>query len=87
MLALRLDDAGEVIEQFLVPELDGTHGRIRSLRQGVDGALYATTDNGFDGPAAPHHACGTELPVRRPAGAPRCPAAAAGRVPGGPAPC
>jgi glucose/arabinose dehydrogenase len=48
VLALRLDDAGEVTGQFLVPELDGTQGRIRSLRQGVDGALYATTDNAVD---------------------------------------
>ena len=48
VLALRLDDAGEVTEEFLVPELDGTQGRIRALRQGVDGALYATTDNGAD---------------------------------------
>ncbi len=48
VLALRLDDAGEVLEEFLLPELDGTQGRIRSLRQGVDGALYATTDNGSD---------------------------------------
>ncbi|WP_091770382.1 PQQ-dependent sugar dehydrogenase [Blastococcus aurantiacus] len=46
VLALRLDDAGGVTEQFRVPELDGTHGRIRSVRQGVDGALYVTTDNG-----------------------------------------
>ncbi|TKJ32222.1 glucose sorbosone dehydrogenase [Blastococcus sp. CCUG 61487] len=48
VLALRLDDAGAVVEEFRVPELDGSHGRIRSLRQGVDGALYATTDNGAD---------------------------------------
>ncbi len=48
VLALRLDDAGEVTEEFLLPELDGTEGRIRSLRQGVDGALYATTDYGSD---------------------------------------
>jgi glucose/arabinose dehydrogenase len=48
VLALRLDDDGAVVEQFRVPELDGTYGRIRSLRQGVDGALYATTDNGGD---------------------------------------
>ncbi|WP_097194682.1 PQQ-dependent sugar dehydrogenase [Blastococcus aggregatus] len=48
VLALRLDDAGEVVEQFLVPELDGTYGRIRSLRSGADGALYVTTDNGDD---------------------------------------
>ena len=46
--AFLLDDDGEVTEEFLVPELDGTQGRIRSVRQGVDGALYATTDNGAD---------------------------------------
>ncbi len=48
VLALRIDQDGEVTEEFRVPELDGTQGRIRSLRQGVDGALYATTDNGAD---------------------------------------
>jgi aldose sugar dehydrogenase len=48
VLALRLDAAGELLEEFLVPELDGTHGRIRSLRPGTDGALYVTTDNGGD---------------------------------------
>lgn len=49
VLALRLDEAGEeVLEEFLVPELDGTYGRIRTVRQGTDGALYATTDNGTD---------------------------------------
>lgn len=46
VLALRVDEAGRVVDEFRVPELDGTHGRIRSLRQGTDGALYATTDNG-----------------------------------------
>ncbi len=51
VLALRLDDAGEVVEEFLVPELDGTYGRIRSLRTGADGALYVTTDNGDDADA------------------------------------
>jgi aldose sugar dehydrogenase len=48
VLALRLDDAGALVEQFRLPELDGTFGRIRSLTQGVDGALYVTTDNGGD---------------------------------------
>jgi glucose/arabinose dehydrogenase len=48
VLALRLDDAGALQEQFRVPELDGAHGRIRSVLQGVDGALYVTTDNGRD---------------------------------------
>jgi glucose/arabinose dehydrogenase len=46
VLALRLDAAGTVVEQFRLPELDGTHGRLRTVQQGVDGALYVTTDNG-----------------------------------------
>ncbi len=46
VLALRLDDAGVLQDQFRIAELDGTQGRIRSLTQGIDGALYVTTDNG-----------------------------------------
>jgi glucose/arabinose dehydrogenase len=46
VLALRLDDAGALLEQFRLPELEGAYGRIRSVLQGVDGALYVTTDNG-----------------------------------------
>ena len=46
VLALRLDDDGTLLEQFLLPELDGSYGRLRSLTQGIDGALYVTTDNG-----------------------------------------
>lgn len=46
VLALRLDDEGALVEQVRLPELDGTEGRIRSVRQTVDGALYLTTDNG-----------------------------------------
>ncbi len=46
VLALRLDPAGALVEQFRLPELDGTQGRIRSVQQGTDGALYVTTDNG-----------------------------------------
>jgi aldose sugar dehydrogenase len=46
VLALRLDEGGALQEQFRLPELEGQHGRIRSLTQGTDGALYLTTDNG-----------------------------------------
>jgi glucose/arabinose dehydrogenase len=46
VLALRLDDDGVLVEEFRLPELDGVLGRIRSLLQGTDGALYVTTDNG-----------------------------------------
>jgi aldose sugar dehydrogenase len=48
VLALRLDEDGVLQEQFRLPELDGTHGRLRSVQQGNDGALYVTTDNGDD---------------------------------------
>ncbi|NEM07378.1 PQQ-dependent sugar dehydrogenase [Geodermatophilus normandii] len=46
LLALRLDDAGQLVEQFRVPELEDTYGRIRTPLLGTDGALYVTTDNG-----------------------------------------
>jgi aldose sugar dehydrogenase len=46
VLALRLDEAGALQEQFRLPELEGTQGRIRTVQQGTDGALYVTTDNG-----------------------------------------
>jgi glucose/arabinose dehydrogenase len=46
VLALRLDETGAVREQFRLPELDGTFGRLRSVQQGSDGNLYVTTDNG-----------------------------------------
>jgi len=46
VLALRLDDAGVLQEQFRLPELDRTYGRLRSLTLGIDGALYVTTDDG-----------------------------------------
>ena len=48
VLALRLDDAGAVVGQFQVPELDDAYGRLRTVQQGVDGALYVVTDNGGD---------------------------------------
>ncbi len=46
VLALRLDESGTLTEQFRLPELDGEYGRIRTVEQGTDGALYVTTDNG-----------------------------------------
>ncbi|WP_347058058.1 PQQ-dependent sugar dehydrogenase [Blastococcus sp. HT6-30] len=48
VLALRLDDEGDLTEQFQVPPLDDAYGRIRTVQQGADGALYAVTDNGDD---------------------------------------
>ena len=44
-LALRLDDDGQLVEQFRLPELED-YGRIRPPQMGADGALYVTTDNG-----------------------------------------
>ena len=46
VLALRLDDDGTLLEQFRIPELEDEYGRIRAVRQGTDGAVYLTTDNG-----------------------------------------
>lgn len=46
VLALRLADDGTLIEQFRLPELEDTYGRIRTPQAGDDGVLYVTTDNG-----------------------------------------
>ena len=46
VLALRLDAGGALVEQFRVPELENSYGRVRTPVQGDDGALYLTTDNG-----------------------------------------
>jgi len=46
VLALRVADDGVLLEQFRLPELEGRYGRIRTVQQGHDGALYVTTDNG-----------------------------------------
>ena len=51
VLGLRLDEAGDLVEQFRVPELEDTYGRVRTPLLGADGALYLTTDNGDDGDA------------------------------------
>lgn len=49
VLAMQLDDAGTLTGVVIPPELDGTLGRLRSVRQGPDGALWLTTDNGAAG--------------------------------------
>jgi glucose/arabinose dehydrogenase len=46
VLALRVADDGALLDQFRLPELEGTYGRIRTVQEGGDGALYVTTDNG-----------------------------------------
>jgi glucose/arabinose dehydrogenase len=46
VLALRLADDGRLREVVPLPELDDRYGRIRTVQQGIDGALYVTTDNG-----------------------------------------
>jgi aldose sugar dehydrogenase len=46
VLGLRIDDTGRLLEQFRVPELEDSYGRVRSPVLGQDGALYLTTDNG-----------------------------------------
>ncbi|WP_369774551.1 PQQ-dependent sugar dehydrogenase [Saccharopolyspora cebuensis] len=48
LLLFRLAEDGRVEQVSVPPELDGTHGRLRTLRQGPDGAAYVTTDNGTD---------------------------------------
>ncbi|WP_233496149.1 sorbosone dehydrogenase family protein [Geodermatophilus sp. TF02-6] len=48
VLALRVADDGTLLEQFRLPEFEGTHGRIRTVQLGGDGALYVTTDDGGD---------------------------------------
>ncbi len=46
LLAINLDAAGTVTRVSVPRELSDTHGRLRSVHQGPDGALYLTTDNG-----------------------------------------
>jgi aldose sugar dehydrogenase len=46
VLALRLDAAGALVEQFRLPELEDRYGRIRTPQAGEDGVLYVLTDNG-----------------------------------------
>jgi aldose sugar dehydrogenase len=46
VLALRLADDGTLADQFRLPELEDTYGRIRTPQAGEDGVLYVTTDNG-----------------------------------------
>ena len=46
--AFTLDDDGAVTDTWILEETHQTHGRLRAARQGPDGALYLTTDNGSD---------------------------------------
>jgi aldose sugar dehydrogenase len=46
VLALRVADDGTLLEQFRLPEFEGTYGRVRTVQSGTDGLLYVTTDNG-----------------------------------------
>lgn len=45
-MALTLDAAGAVVASAQVPELDDAYGRIRTVQQAPDGALYVLTSNG-----------------------------------------
>lgn len=46
VLALRVDEAGRLLEEFRLPELEDSYGRIRTPHAGEDGVLYVLTDNG-----------------------------------------
>lgn len=46
MIGITLDADGGRTGVLVPPALNGTHGRLRSVGQGPDGALYVTTDNG-----------------------------------------
>ena len=48
LMLFRLAPDGAVQELVVPPELDNTHGRLRAVQQGPDGALYVTTSNGSD---------------------------------------
>lgn len=43
------DEAGNFKNRFIVPELNGAYGRLRTPVMGPDDALYLTTSNGSDG--------------------------------------
>jgi len=51
LLALQVDrdEQGQLRRVFRVPELEDTHGRLRTPRAGADGVLYVLTDNGGGG--------------------------------------
>ena len=46
LLFLRFSSSHRLVGTYKPAELDGTYGRLRGARRGVDGALYVTTSNG-----------------------------------------
>ncbi|GAA1395153.1 PQQ-dependent sugar dehydrogenase [Luteococcus peritonei] len=48
LLMLRLTPAGALQQVLEVPELDGSHGRLRTVETDPSGALWVTTANGED---------------------------------------
>lgn len=48
VVLMRLDEKGKVLTSGRLAQFEGTYGRIRTVQQGTDGALYVTTSNGGD---------------------------------------
>ncbi len=48
LLLMRISANPGVTEVGQLPQLAGSHGRLRAVRSGADGALYVTTSNGDD---------------------------------------
>lgn len=46
LLLMRVAEDGAITGVGRLPQLDDSHGRLRAVRSGLDGALYVTTSNG-----------------------------------------